>query len=337
MERASKRNLNSVLFTALALLLYAYGVVSARYIPGYIESVALPLDFMVGIPLGFYLLVVKPRKLTLLSVIPVIWIGYGLSVVALGSPESGILPYLLSALVPAELAIAVKEVRKIIKVYRSAKASSDDPMAWFKDTMRYLVRKDMPASMTAAELSVWHYALFSWRKKPYVLPGEKAFSYHNAGGYMNMMLGLALAFPVEIIGVHILVSQWNIAAAFVITALSIYAVVWLLGDARARIMRPVAIGADHVRLECGIQMQAMIPLADIEKVCFSENDIYDIEKSDRLNYVTFYQANVWIIAKHPVAINTMLGEKRVRAIGVSLDDAHAFARETAISSESSND
>ncbi|MCI8365996.1 MAG: hypothetical protein HFJ66_00110 [Eggerthellaceae bacterium] len=46
--------------------------------------------------------------------------------------------------------------------------------------------------MTTAEVSVWYCALFSWRKKPYVLPGEKAFSYHNASGYMNMMLGLAL-------------------------------------------------------------------------------------------------------------------------------------------------
>ena len=325
MEITNTRRLSLVIFGALCLLLYAYGVASARCIPGHIEGIALPLDFMVGIPLGFYLLVVRPRKLTLLAVIPVIWIGYGLSVVALGSPEAGILPYLLSALVPVELAIAIREVRKIAKVYQSAKASSTDPMAWFKDTMRYLVRKDMPASMTAAELSVWYYALFSWRKKPYVLPGEKAFSYHNAGGYMNMVLGLALAFPVEIIGVHMLLSQWCIAAAFVVAALSIYAVVWLAGDSRARIIRPVAIGADHVRLECGIQMQATIPFADIEKACFSENDIRDIEKSNKLNYGTFYQANIWIVSKRPITVRTMLGEKRVRAIGMSLDDPRAFA------------
>lgn len=145
MDTARTRKHGLVIFGAIVLLLYAYGVASARYIPGHIEGVALPLDFMVGIPLGFYLLVVRPRKLTLLSVIPVIWIGYGLSAVALGSPEAGILPYLLSALVPVELAIAIREVRKIAKVYQSAKASNADPMAWFKDTMHYLVRKDMPA------------------------------------------------------------------------------------------------------------------------------------------------------------------------------------------------
>ena len=325
MEIANSRRLSLVIFCALGLLLYAYGVVSVRYIPGHIEGIALPLDFMVGIPLGFYLLVVRPRKLTLLTVIPVVWIGYGLSVVALGSPEAGILPYLLSTLIPVELAIAVREVRKIAKAYQSAKASSADPMVWFKDTMRYLVRKDVPASMAAAELSVWYYALFSWRKKPYVLPGEKAFSYHNAGGYMNMMLGLALAFPVEIVSVHMLVSQWSIAAAFVVTVLSVYAVVWLVGDARARIMRPNTVGADYVRLECGIQMQAKILFADIDRICFSESDIRDIEKSDKLNYGTFYQANAWIVSKRPITVRTMLGKKQVRAIGVSLDDPRAFA------------
>ena len=64
---------------AAALVLYAYGVLSAKAIPMPIEGVALPLDFMVGIPLGFYLLVVRPRRLTLLTVIPVIWAGYALS------------------------------------------------------------------------------------------------------------------------------------------------------------------------------------------------------------------------------------------------------------------
>ena len=325
MDTSRTRKNGLVIFCALGLLLYAYGVASARYIPVHIEGVALPLDFMVGIPLGFYLLVVRPRKLTLLAVIPVIWMGYALSVVALGSPEAGILPYLLSVLVPVELAIAVREVRKIVKVYQSAKASSADPMVWFKDTMRYLVRKDAAASITAAELSVWYYALLSWRKKPYVLPDEKAFSYHNAGGYMNMMLGLALAFPVEIVAVHLLVSQWSVPAAIVITALSAYAAVWLMGDARARILRPIVVGKGSVRLECGIQMEVVIPVSNIEMVALSDNELGPIEESDRLNYGTFYHPDAWLVTKSPVEVRTLLGAKRVRAIGVSVDDPKALA------------
>lgn len=195
--------MNLIAFCILGLVLYVYGVVFAPYTPSHIEGVALPLDFMIGIPLGFCLLVIRPRKLTLLSVIAVIWVGYGLSVFALGSADAG------------------------------------------------------------------------------VLPEERAFTYHNAGGCMSMMVGLALAFPVEIVGVHLLISQWSVVAACVVTALSVYAAIWLIGDARARVMRPVAIGGDCVRLECGIQMEAALPLSAIE-VCLSEDDMGALAKADKL-------------------------------------------------------
>lgn len=326
MTTARKPRLALIAFFAMAIVLYAYGVMSARCIPSHIEGIALPLDFMVGIPLCFYLMVIRPHRLTLLAVLPTIWLGYGLSSLAIGA-DTGILPYLISALVPVELAIAVKECTKLIKVFKSAKAENSDPMAWFKATMLYLVPKDAPASMAAAELSVWYYALFSWRGKPYMLPGEKAFSYHNAGGYMNVLLGLALALPVEIIGIHLLISQWNVVAACVVTGLSIYAAIWLIGDARARIMRPIAVGDSYIRVEYGIQMQTKISLSEIEAICHSEQELADLPKPEKLNYGTFYQANTWVVTKRPISVRTMLGAKQVRAIGVSVDDPQALARE----------
>lgn len=72
MHAVVRRRLSLYGFCALSLILYIYGVLSASYIPSHIEGITLPLDFMVGIPLGFCLLVVRPRSLTLLSVIPVI-------------------------------------------------------------------------------------------------------------------------------------------------------------------------------------------------------------------------------------------------------------------------
>lgn len=325
MDAARRQRLSLISFCLLDLVLYTYGIASAPRIPSHIEGIALPLDFMVGIPLGFYLLVVKPRRLTLLSVIPIIWVGYALSALALRAPDAGILPALLSALIPVELAIAARECLKIARTFKTAKAKNPDPMAWFRETMRYLVRKDAAANMTAAELSVWYYALLSWRKKPYVLPGERAFSYHNAGGYMNMMLGLALAFPAEIVAVHLLVSQWSVIAASIVTALSVYAAIWLVGDARARILRPIVVGEGSVRLECGIQMEVIIPVSHIEAVSLSDNEIGHIEESDRLNYGTFYRPDAWLVMQSSVEVRTLLGTKHVRAIGVSVDDPKAFA------------
>lgn len=311
-------------FAAIAVTLYLYGVLSAAHIPATVDAVALPLDFMVGIPLMFYFMVVRPRRWTPLCVIPVIWIGYGLSVLALGSVDAGILPALLPVLLVVEAAIAIREIMRIIRAFQAAKARSTDPMAWLYEAVSYVVPKEAPARMMAAELSVWYYALFSWRKKLTVKPSETMFSYHNAGGYMNMMLGLGLAFPVEILAVHMLLLQWSVIAAMIVTLLSIYAAVWLVGDARARVMRPIVVNESTMRLECGIQMEAIIPLDRIETVTFLDAEVRDIPDAEKLNYGTFYRANAWIVAKQPVEVRTLLGVKRARAIGVSIDDPKAF-------------
>lgn len=310
----------------LMLALYAYGVASAPCIPHGLDSVILPLDFMVGLPTIFYLFVAKAKGLTPLSVIPVIWLGYGLSSLALGSPQAGILPYLLTALVPVELFIAGREARRLIRVFKMAKAEDADPMTWLRSTVQAVVRADPAASLAATELAVWYYLLFSWRRKPLANDGEKTFTAYKESGYMNIMLGLALAFPIEIVGVHVLVMQWNAIAAAIVTLLSIYMLAWLAGDARARVMRPIAIGEEAVRIECGIQCSATIPLSSIVSV--SKNMSEGAMKGTKaVNMGTFYNANVWIVADAPFVVHGPLGEKRIRAIGFSVDDPASFIAE----------
>lgn len=321
----SRRSWLSFAFLATVLALYIYGVISASQIPAEVVAVALPLDFMVGIPLAFYLVVLRPKKMTPLTILPVIWLGYGLSALALGSPAAGILPVLLAVLFPVEVAIAVREILHLACLFKGAKMQSADPLEWFYVVTCYLVRRELPARMMAAELGVWYYALLSWRKKPSVEADDKAYSYHNAGGYMSMMLGLGLAFPVEIVAMHMLLSQWNVAVAMVVTLLSLYAALWLVGDARARVLRPVVLGKGELRIECGIQMMGTISLDSIASV--SCHEPADVGKADRLNYGTFYQANVWVVMHDPVEVRTLLGMKRPLAIGLSLDDPEGFIQE----------
>ena len=308
------------------IALYAYGAFTAPLVPYKWESVALPLDLMIGIPVVFYVFVVRAKGMTPLSVIPVIWIGYGLSSMALGSPQAGILPYLLAVLAPVELLIAGREIRRIARVFKGAKAESDDPMVWLRSTVHAVVRKDPVSSLAATELTIWYYLLFSWRKKPLAGEDETAFTTYKESGHMNIVLGLALAFPVEMVGVHMLIMQWSAAAALAVTLLSLYMLAWLAGDARARIMRPIAVGADAVRIECGIQCSAAIPISSIASV--SRNAGKEAAKgAGVVNMGTFCNADVWITASTPFAIHTPLGEKHIRTIGFSVDDPSGFISE----------
>lgn len=90
-------------------------------------------------------------------------------------------------------------------------------------------------------------------------------------------------------------------------------------------LRPIAVGGSSVRLECGIQMEAVIPISNIEAVTLSDSGIGHIEESDRLNYGTFYRPDAWLVMQSSVEVRTLLGTKHVRAIGVSVDDPKAFA------------
>lgn len=129
-----------------------------------------------------------------------------------------------------------------------------------------------------------------------------------------------VCFPCRSAGV-----EWNATVAIVATLLSLYAVVWLVGDARARVLRPVVLGKDELRIACGIQMMGMISLSSIASV--SCHEPADIDKADKLNYGAFYQANVWVVMHDSVEVRTLLGMKRPLAIGLSLDDLEGFIQE----------
>ena len=139
----SRRSWLSFAFLAAALALYIYGVVSASQIPAEVVAVALPLDFMVGIPLAFYLVVLRPKKMTSLAILPVIWLGYGLSALALGSPAAGILPVLLAVLFPVEVVIIVREILRLARLIKGTKAQIADPLEWFYAVTCYLVRRGL--------------------------------------------------------------------------------------------------------------------------------------------------------------------------------------------------
>lgn len=118
----SRRSWLSFAFLVAVLALYIYGVISASQISAEVVAVALPLDFMAGIPLAFYLVILRPKRMAPLAILPVIWLGYGLSALALGSPAAGILPVLLAALFPVEVAIAVREILHLACLFKGTKA-----------------------------------------------------------------------------------------------------------------------------------------------------------------------------------------------------------------------
>lgn len=82
-------------------------------------------------------------------------------------------------------------------------------------------------------------------------------------GVGSVHAGMALVLCVEVVPVHLLVSLVSPVAAWASSALSLYALVWLLGDYRALHARGVMVGPRRVRVRLGLRWQLDLRRRDV--------------------------------------------------------------------------
>ncbi len=179
------------------------------------------------------------------------------------------------------------------------------------------------ARIVALEVSVLYYALFSWCAKPHVPPDAQAFSVHKQSGRADLLGALALACVFEIVPVHLLLKHWSPWAAWVASALSLYAVIWLMGMARSIVLRPVLVGPDYLDLRYGISFRLRVPRDMI--ACVRRAEMSDRTSATLAPRRT--EPNTWIELVSEMAAYGLFGaRKRVTQIALSIDDDSAFQR-----------
>ena len=325
MQTVKRRGNFIALFVALGLCAYAISTIALQGMPesGYVflASVAVPFDLLVVVPALFYLLVIKKYKLSLLFLLPVIALG-SFFVFQVAKPDNLVVVLTIAAfVVAAEIVVAVRGFMRLQRAFCDARRASGDPSVWFFTLAKALVHFPRAAKLLGSELATAYYALFSWKKQPLVSQGATAFTYHKSG-YVTVIGTIICLMPVEIVIVHLLVSQWSLAAATVLTILSVYGMLWLLGDCRASILRPITVSCDAISINSGLRFSTTAPLALIESVNTNE---FSLPKSKTVNLGIMGSPNVWLIFSDDIETETFTGAiKKTRAIGLSVDEASQF-------------
>ena len=312
------------LFAVLALYGIDLACLAAAPAAGFpfVPNFTLPFDLMVCVPAAFYLLAVRPARLSPLLVLPVIWLGgfTSLQFVAPGQPS--IVPLLGLAALVVEAGVAVREARRFVRGFRAAKAASDNPLDWFSGAFSALVRNERAARMAGLELTMWYYAAFSWRRAPHVPEGCRAFSSHRQSGYVavvGVLLGLV---AIEAFAMHLLVSRFSLPAACILTALSAYTIVWMVAEARAVVLNPLLVGNGELVARWGMLARERVPLGLIAWVGECEPAV---PRKERLDLAAMGGRAVWIELAEPLEVRGITGKRRtVRALKVSPDEPAAF-------------
>ena len=317
-----------IVFLLGAALLYCIGISITLCAPenvrSYSASVALPFDLMVVIPAMFYFFVIRKQGTTPLLVLPVIWLG-GFVVMQVVQPENlqFVLVLTAGALV-VEVAIAVREISRLVKAFMRAVAASADPAQWFAPAFFEITRSKVASKLAGLELTTLYYALFSWRKKPLVSDGAIPFSYHKESGYLAFMAVMIALAPFEIVGLHLLISAWNPMVALVITILSIYSMFWLVGDCRASLLRPITISRERIVVNSGIRFSADIPLDSLSGIGTA---IPNLPKNEMVNLGVMRTTNCWLLFNQGIETETIVGTtKTIKALGLSIDNVASFRK-----------
>jgi hypothetical protein len=300
-------------FLAISINLVAFLMVRLALRPA--VGIGAALDVAVTVPALYFLLVIRGGLQPLVSLVPLFLLGllratYLAPGIAWAHPTVG---------AAAELAVVALIAVHLRRGWRAASADSD-VLTRIEIAAREIVPTRRIAAILACEIAVFYYAFASWRQAPHAPAGSRAFSIHEQSGVAALFGMLAGVSLIEAALVHVVVMRWSIVAAWTLTALSIYGMVWLGALARSFVLRPVFIQNGELIARNGMMWTVRILLDGIHAV-ESAAGAYDMKLPPAA------EPNVVLRLSQPVTAHGMYGmRRRITSLALAIDDRSGFIR-----------
>lgn len=205
---------------------------------------------------------------------------------------------------------------RIRRVVRTARAARDEgPIGSIEAGLVAARIPDRVAAILATELAVVGLVLTGWFRRP----RRGAFSMRSTG-WLTIAGLIGFVMIGETVATHLLLAMWSPLVAWLATASSAYAMLWLFGDAQAIRLYPVSITGATLRVTIGIRWRAAIPLSQIASV----TEIRTVPEG-ALN-LALMEPTVMVTLRAPAEIRGLLGRRRhADRLALTIDDPKAFA------------
>jgi hypothetical protein len=322
-------------FAPLALLVYVGNAVLVRSPPtGLLPAgAAAPdwpvlFDLLVLVPLLYLGLFWRDRRralagaamLALVGLVLADWIVPPESRNWLGPLQAG-RNLLIAAFVAGEIVLAVGLARMTLRLLRDG----DDPELAIASALHARFGDSAVARLLAFEVRMWFYALFASPRRPLSYAGDEHFSCHAKDGHASNQQGFLLLVLLELPIAHVLLALfWHPPAAWIVTALSAWGLVYLLGEYRATLRRPISLDVDNLHLRYGLSAELMLPL---ERIASAQPHGERVARrtAGSLRYCDAGVPNVCLIVEPPIEVAGLLGQSRpIRRIYLGVDAPARF-------------
>ena len=328
------RHTSGLTFLGLVALLclVEISVVRSAWFPHNTDLLALAVtaDLTLGIPALYYLLMVRARHSPATALAPVFLGAVILAHLVLPASAEMYLDrveYLLPLVEGAALLYGLLKARAVVRRYRqlrpAAVYASDALAASLRDTFgpgRLL-------GVLVTELSLPYYVVGGWfRSFKNSDPANIPITVYRRSGYGGVIAMFASLIVLETIGLHLLIQHWSPTAAWVLTVLSIYGLVWVVGDYHAVRLHPLVLGPRTLYIRTGFRWRVDVAWTNIASV--RRTTARDKLLHGYLNVAVYGEPRFVLQLGEPATAYGLFGiQRRVSHIGLTVDDETLFQAE----------
>ena len=232
-----------------------------------ILSFGLTFDMTISIPILYYFLARK-GKLPKALLIPIFMLSLIAAALILPRDHRQFLDLIKHAIFPLEAFITaylILKITRVVKEYKRLKPKSGLGFSVIlKECLVKTIGHGKIPDILSTEISMLYYGLFAWKRPKQ--PLENAFTAYKKNGYGSIVGALAFLSLTEVLAFHVFFMQISIIAAWIIFALNLYGIIFILADFNATRREPTYIEDEKLYINAGIRWKAVIPLKDIKSV-----------------------------------------------------------------------
>lgn len=188
------------------------------------------------------------------------------------------------------------------------------------------------------KLNVYKSAILGWFQKDVNPNNVTSFSYYRTSNWTKVIAVLVPLMVFETIGLHLLLSRWSAVGATVFTILSIWGILWVLGDYQLIKKSPIRLENGKLLVQIGARWDFEVPTENIKSVKFGVPDELNLPVKISMGEFTKKQkiegyenislsgkANLHIELKNRMAVKWPFGKSRtLKRFGLEVDDAWHF-------------
>jgi hypothetical protein len=220
-----------------------------------------------------------------------------------------------------EVALLVWLVARLRRVVRGARAAAArGPLGPVAALDAGLVDAGFPATMAAifaSEFGVVWLACTGWFRRSDTAD-PTLFSMRRTS-WLSMAGVVGFLIVVETFALHLVVAQWSAIAAWISTASSAYALLWLIADSHAIRLYPIAVRSGALWLRVGVRWRATIPLTEVVAAV----EITQTPKTPVK--LCLLDASVLVTLRTPVELRGPFGLRRTTSkLALTIDDPPRF-------------